>query len=816
MTTTNQITCTFAGGADGIGASCTLVDVDNTTILVDCGIRMNAPDQPLPDLASLNGKHLDAIILTHAHTDHTGALPLVCEMFPGVPVYATAPTLDLITILLYDALKIAELERESEIPLYSKMLVERALSQCVPLGFKQPKNINTISCTLLPASHIIGAAMVHLATPSGNVLFTGDYSVTPTSTMPSLDKPLLPVDLLISESTYGTRLHEDRRIAETRLIDQIREVVDQGGHVLIPSFAIGRAQEVLLILQKAIRSKKLPEIPVYVDGMVRNTCAIYSSHESYVTLSLARQIRNQSNPFFTDTITPVTTQTMRSGILSGGPCIIVASSGMLNGGASAMYAQKMLGNESDAIFMTGYQDEESPGRKLLSLASGEKRTFELLGTSLDVKAKAATFSLSAHADRLQMASFIESIRPRTVILVHGDNESRMSLKRSLQTSDCQLVKNGESISRSYPLRRNYQSSSSNLPEKDDIDRIRAIIGAPDSDHPVKASDAAQVWFGCRVDALQIDRFVQRLEEMGIVRRDDIRRNFFHVCSSGPADSTEYALEQQLKEQNPKGKLLEFCMKQKINPPVFSVISRDGYYFGCASIVIDTKQLQSSECKALNKKTAEQMASQELLSLIPENNSVSAELPVDEHNDIIDIDAEEKDRLRLSNPKGALFEFCAAQKLDIPSFVYKEQNRLFCVKVISQSDSFETSWYRSDQKKIAEHGAARAYLAHTTAYMQQKKKEVPANQPEEIAQTVKNGTDPRLQLNNLVQTKQLCSFGYTQVNCETIANQTRFTLCAWAQLPDDSMIESSPKTAFSKKEAQYKAAVDLLERFYTLD
>jgi len=816
MTNNNQIQCTFAGGADSIGASCTLVEVDNTTILVDCGIRMNAPDQPLPDLASLNGKHLDAIILTHAHTDHTGALPLVCETYPGVPVYATAPTLDLITILLYDALKIAELERESEIPLYSKMLVERALSNCIPLGFKQAKSINSITCTLLPASHIIGAAMVHLATPSGNVLFTGDYSITATSTMPSLDKPLLPVDMLISESTYGTRLHEDRKIAETRLVDQIREVVGQGGHVLIPSFAIGRAQEVLLILQKAIRSKKLPEIPVYVDGMVRNTCAIYSNHESFVTSSLARQIRNQSNPFFTDTITPVTTQAMRSGILSGGPCIIVASSGMLNGGASAMYAQKMLGNESDAIFLTGYQDEESPGRKLLSLASGENRMIELQGVSFDVKAKVATFSLSAHADRLQMASFIESIRPRTVVLVHGDSDSRLSLKQSLQINDCQLVKNGECISRSYPLRTRIQSSPVPLPEKSDIDRIRAIIGAPDSDRPVKASDAAQLWFRCRVDALQIDLFVQRLEEMGIVRRDDIRRNFFHVCPDAPADSPEYALELELKEQNPKGKLLEFCMKKKISLPVYTVISHDGYYFGSAVIVIDTKQLQSSECKALNKKTAEQMASQELLSLIPECNTIEPDLTAEDNSDIVDIDTKGKEQLRLCNPKGSLLEFCAVHKLDIPSFIYKAQNQLFCAKVTGNSDSFETPWYRSDVKKMAEQGAAGAYLTHITGRVQQEIKQTPANRPEEDSQTVNAGTDPRLQLNNLVQTKQLCSFGYTHKSTETIANQTRFTICAWAQLPDNSKIESSQKTAFSKKDAQYKAAADLLERFYTLD
>jgi predicted metal-dependent RNase len=166
--------------------------------------------------------------------------------------------------------------------------------------------------------------------------------------VPALQRPSLHVDLVVTESTYGSRLHEDRRAAEERLIAQIRSVVENQGRVLIPAFAVGRAQEVLLILKRALRNGALPSIPVWVDGMVRRVCAVYGQYESYVTRSLARDIRRAEHPFYTNGITPVNSFSERDKALGQRPCVVVASSGMLSGGASVVYASSFAAHVDDA------------------------------------------------------------------------------------------------------------------------------------------------------------------------------------------------------------------------------------------------------------------------------------------------------------------------------------------------------------------------------------------------------------------------------------------------------------------------------------
>ena len=823
MPESKQIILSFLGGADSIGASCTLVEIDDTCILIDCGIRMKTPDRPLPDLSALNGKNIDAILLTHAHTDHTGALPVLCEAFPSVPVIATAPTLDLITILFKDALKISASERDGEIPLYNKAQVERALSNTVPTGFRQPKEIKQVTVTFLPASHIIGAAMIHLATPGGYILFTGDYSVTAAGTVPALDKPAFPVDLLISESTYGTRLHEDRTIAENRLVQQINELLERKGKVLIPCFAIGRAQEVILILQNALRSKKIPSVPVYVDGMVRDVCTIYSKHEAYVTTKLAKQIRNFPNPFFTNSITPVTSPQMRNTIPSEGPCVIIASSGMLTGGASAFYAQKMLGNENDGILLTGYQDEESPGRVLLSLVSNStNRTLKIFGEPMEVKSTVATFNLSAHADRLQMASLIESLHPRTVALVHGDNEARIALKNCLQIKDCLLVENGTTISRTYPVRHNSQLPMiPALPEIDDITRLRAIVGTQNNSL-VKGADIAYLWFGCKADAVSTDLFLHRLEELGVAKRDDIRRGFLHVITTPDSDLNpeEFLLELRLKNQNPKGRLLEYCMKKRVELPPFEIESQDGYYYASVKITIEGKLLSSIKCKALSKKTAQQLAAENLLSLLPEEQAVDIESDLVE--EFINISDLEVVQLRINNHKGKLYEFCAAGKVENPVFFHKSQSGKHLVKLADKKAAFETKWYSSTSKIAAEHAASYALLTYlqSLVYETETAEETVNEKNEEKngdnSTGNKTGNDPRGIINNFLQTKQLLGFGYDLVGTENITNQTLFTVTAWVTLPDTTRIQSSPFSAHSKKEAQCRAAADVLKIFCSVD
>ena len=448
-----EIALTFLGGADEIGASSTLVEVAGTTLLVDCGIRFEA-GRALPDLAALSGRSLDAVLLTHAHTDHSGALPVVSEAWPATPVYMTPPTIDLVTILARDALRLmaAGFEREGEIPLYGEAAVENALHMARAVPLLSTFAVGNVEVTFLPASHILGAAMVHLSTPAGTVLFTGDYSVEAQRTVPALDRPSLPVDLLVTESTYGNRLHADRKTAEGRLVTRAATVLEGGGRVLIPAFAIGRAQEVLLILRQALERKELPDVPVFADGMVRAVCEVYGRHPHYVTNVLARRIRRE-HPFYTDRIRPVATPAERAAVLEAGPCVIVASSGMLAGGASTFYAAALAPRERDAILITGYQDEESPGRALLRLAEAAgPRALRLGGREVEVRCSFETYSLSAHADRMQMAGLVEGLAPRTVVLVHGDPEARASLERSLSCRDVVRAATGTRVARGSPAR----------------------------------------------------------------------------------------------------------------------------------------------------------------------------------------------------------------------------------------------------------------------------------------------------------------------------------------------------------------------------
>jgi uncharacterized protein len=436
---------TFLGGGNEIGASSAIVELGSARILIDCGIRMSG-EHRLPDLAAIRQTHggqLDAVLLTHAHMDHSGALPVLHQHFPGVPVYATAPTRGLVEVLLRDSINImrARAESEQELPLYSQPAVESLLEKMIPTPFGSPMEIGRtgVTATWFPAGHILGASSIGIEGVeqgrSIRVLFSGDIAVADQLTVPGMLPPAaFRPDVLVIEATYGDRMHSPREIEEQRLIETVAGVIEQRGKLLIPAFAIGRAQEVILMLLKQFRSKRMASFPVWIDGMVKTVCGVYSQFPAHQTPYSRRLIEKHGNPFFNivDEIRQVTSPAEREKVLSGDPCVIIASSGMLTGGASAFYARHLVNDERNGIAITGYQDEESPGRQLLALAQSETREASIAGKTLEVKCGVEKYALSAHADCNEIAGLIEAINPREVVLVHGEGQSRESLRDLLR------------------------------------------------------------------------------------------------------------------------------------------------------------------------------------------------------------------------------------------------------------------------------------------------------------------------------------------------------------------------------------------------
>lgn len=522
---------TFLGGADEVGASGMLIEIAGRRVLVDCGIRPSpkaryglAGDQ-LPDLSLLDqAGGIDAILVTHAHTDHTGALELVAGQYPKIPIYATPPTIALTRVLHQDARRIMKtrLEEEGDLPLFDDVAVERLMTALEPVPFQTRLPLGEgLAVTFYPAGHIAGAAMLGLESDEGRVLISGDLSLSPQRTVNSAKLPNFEPDVLILESTYGGRLHANRAIQERRMIEVIAEVVAGGGKVLIPAFALGRAQEVLLILREFQRQGKLPPVPVWADGMVRAICQVYSSFSELLPLAL----QEQGAEFFSGPIRAIQTNEQRNALLwQTEPAIIVASSGMLAGGPAMAYARALAGQPQHAILLTGYQDEEAPGRRLQEMAERGRGSLWLGKDKVDVQCRIGTYSLSAHADEGQLISMVETLNPAQVVLVHGDDAARASLSKALEERKRSTYQphSGQTLEFRFaiPKIENCRGMGNGRP-LDARTLWHEIAGVAGGYFHV--NELAQVWWGKDYGPAQLEQLAQALSNDNLYFGADTRR-----------------------------------------------------------------------------------------------------------------------------------------------------------------------------------------------------------------------------------------------------------------------------------------------------
>lgn len=434
---------TFLGGADEVGASCTLIEIADKLILVDAGIRISprsnhgVQNSQLPDLQPISAAGgPDFILVTHAHTDHTGALPLILEQYPYVPVIATQATQSLTRVLQLDAQRImkSRQEQEGELPLFDEISVQRLMDAFQTIDFDKPLKLGEgLQVTYRTAGHIAGAALLVFESAEGTLVMSGDISKSEQRTVKSVVVPNIKADALVLESTYGGRLHANRVGEEKRLMQTLQRVTERGGKVLIPAFALGRSQEVLQIIH-AYGSEF--DIPVYADGMVRTVCDAYQTFSDILPKNTVR-MSGDEHLFFRGNVRPIRNNQHRMEIaMSEAPCVVVASSGMLTGGASVVYAKHFAPDERNAILLTGYQDEEAPGRFLQRILKerqdGDTPTLKFDDVTVKVRCEVGTYSLSAHADEMELVSFADALKAQDIMLVHGDPSARHSLATALR------------------------------------------------------------------------------------------------------------------------------------------------------------------------------------------------------------------------------------------------------------------------------------------------------------------------------------------------------------------------------------------------
>lgn len=405
-------------GGTNVGASCYLYEFGHTRVLIDCGVQPGLLGKDsLPKLELLTDHRPDALVITHAHSDHLGAVPLLSKLLPGLPIYTTAATARIALPMLLDAARVGE---RNGAPLYSEADVVQLLRQVTLIEPHVPFEIGELILTARPSGHIVGAVGVLLEhRPTGfRIWHTADYNSVATPTTDAAWTPPVPeaVDAVVSEATYGTLELPARKKQTGDFIGQVRRVLEGSGRILVPTFALGRAQDVLLTL-----TRQLQGVPVYLDGLTRELTRLYAEMPEHLPEGVRNQLANGTDPFFPPSVRLVQDRREREALIHDPkPAVILASSGMLSQGVSPQYARTILQEPQSAVLIVGYQDAESAGRRLLE----GRDEVALNGETVPVLCHVERFYLSAHADRLGIAQHLSRYPSPRLVLVHGEGSAR--------------------------------------------------------------------------------------------------------------------------------------------------------------------------------------------------------------------------------------------------------------------------------------------------------------------------------------------------------------------------------------------------------
>ncbi len=431
---------TFLGGARQVGRSCMLLQTPNSKILLDCGVDVaahGADKFPTFDVPEFDINRLDAVIISHAHLDHVGLLPYLYKMGYKGPVYLTPPSRDIAALLALDFIGVAY--KQAAQPLFSSSDIKSMVKHSVCINYNEVTDVTPdVRLTFYNAGHALGSAMVHLNIGNGlhNLLYTGDYKYGKSRLLDPAISTFPRVETVITESTYGakTDVLPPRMQAEEEFLEKVKKTIERGGKVIIPELGLGRAQETMLILEDAMKSDKLSKVPIYIDGMIWDINAIHTAYPDFLSNKVRSEIFQDKNPFLSEVFFRVGSFQERKKVIEGGPCIVLATSGMLVGGASVEYFKEFAGNEKNSIIFVCYQGVGSLGRQV---QDGIKETKMIVdGREEIVKVNMEVHTLigfTAHAGRNELISFFNNIRPKPkrIVINHGEISKSLDLASAL-------------------------------------------------------------------------------------------------------------------------------------------------------------------------------------------------------------------------------------------------------------------------------------------------------------------------------------------------------------------------------------------------
>ena len=444
MSDDEWVRITTLGCCREVGRAAFIISTPETRVLVDCGDKPGAegevPYLQVPEALGSGPSSLDAVVLTHAHLDHSAFIPLLFKYGYDGPIYCTEPTRDLMGLLTLDYLDVTAKEGRS--PPYESEMVREAIKHCIPLEYGDVTDIAPdVKLTLHNSGHILGSAIAHFHVGDGlyNVAFSGDIHYEDTRLFNGAVNDFPRVETLVLESTYGGRndYQTDQADSERKLKQVIRETTERGGKVLVPAFAVGRSQEIMLVLEEAMREGEIPRVPVHLDGMIWEATAIHTTYPEYMRDELRDRIfHDDENPFLADEFNHIDGgDEERREVADGGPCIVLSTSGMVEGGPIMSWLRHIGGQEDGTMVFVGYQAQGTLGRRIqngrteLPMNGGGGRADNV---SLDMNVETVD-GFSGHADRQGLENFVRTMNPRPekVLCVHGDESSTQDLSSAL-------------------------------------------------------------------------------------------------------------------------------------------------------------------------------------------------------------------------------------------------------------------------------------------------------------------------------------------------------------------------------------------------